>query len=262
MSKGKIVDEVHQIRKASIQEIIDEMFGGSRYTFAVETDTNYDLIGHWFKDNKKISDGTVYRLEIALSLYPGYIDRMPPPTGMWVKRLKNSKEKININIIRDVLVRGVLKQKENQGVLGRWDVEKKKGDEFIEFASSKENTYGFKIHGEKIRPFAKHGDFIVANTKKIPKPGDDVVVYLKDRADLILAELRYIEGDDICLGSITGEEGVITIQKDTVDVIHCITSVVKRGNAYKIDDEVTIPHIDSKKERRRSETIPDLDDLG
>lgn len=215
------------IRRSMLKKIIEEMFGKdrkARTAFARRIKRSKNQVSNWLTGAAIIGDGIVRHIEITLELYQGYIDGLPPPNIL----IKGSKDKLKVGVFRDVPLLGVLQQKGP----GRWEMKKKENGGFVKYPSDGETAYALQVPGVELYPRAKPGDFLIAKTNIAPQPGNDVVVNFKS-GEVALAELRYLQNDNVCLGSMVGGSEIITIPMDTVESIHRIVATVAHDQFYE-----------------------------
>jgi hypothetical protein len=215
------------IRRAILQKIIKEMFADDRKAFARRIKRSRNQISNWINGTAIIGDGLVRHIEITLELHQGYMDGLPPPNIL----IKGSKDRLKVGIFRDVPLRGAVRWKGS----GRWEMNKKENGGFVRYPSDGETAYAFRYDDDKLRPRAKPGDFFVAKTNVAPRPGNDVIIYFK-AGEIALAELRYFQGDNVCLGSMVGGAEVFTISMETVEFIHRIIATVDHDQFYETNE--------------------------
>ena len=102
------------------------------------------------------------------------------------------------------------------------------GSEFIESRSPDKKAYGLRVRGDSMWPRIKSGEFVLVEPSIEARPGDDVVVKLKDGRAL-LKEFLWIRDGEMSLGSINSTVRPITIPLENVEKIHRVAAIIPRG---------------------------------
>lgn len=107
----------------------------------------------------------------------------------------------------------------NAGAVGIGPV---RDTEFLEYPTADASAYALVVHGNRLEPRFRAGDWLVVEPDRKPKPGDDVLV--KTKAGAMYLRMQVLNnGGTIHLHLINEEHGPMTLALSDVSYIHLVS---------------------------------------
>lgn len=109
------------------------------------------------------------------------------------------------------------------------------GDGSIVFSTKDPNAYALRVRGESMRPRIRSGEFVVVEPNTPYRPGDDVVVALRDGRRTV-KEFLYERDDEVSFRAINESFGDLTVRKSDIESIHFVGAIVPRTSARVVGE--------------------------
>lgn len=102
------------------------------------------------------------------------------------------------------------------------------GDGYIRWTSSDPSAYALKVSGDSMTPRIRHGEFVIIEPAITYAPGDEVLVKTTDGRSMVKVFL-YTRDNRIHLDSINNGHGQVVLPVETIEKIHYVAGIEKRG---------------------------------
>lgn len=89
-------------------------------------------------------------------------------------------------------------------------------------------AYAVRVRGDSMRPRIRNGEYVIAEPSFLPKPGQDVVVKLKDGRAMV-KELLFSNEDEVILGTANDEIAPLMLPLEIIQSIHVVSAIMPAG---------------------------------
>lgn len=105
------------------------------------------------------------------------------------------------------------------------------GEGFIDWPTRDPNAYAARIVGDSMAPRIRHGEFVIVEPNAACRPGNDVVVKLRD-GHKMCKRLLLDRADSFELGSINDAHKTLVVLKETVESIQLVAGIVSAASPF------------------------------
>lgn len=215
-------NKMHARRQARLRDVISERFGGSQSDLATEVGVTSARISNLLAGKTTpFTEKTARKFEVALGLAVGDLDKEPEDGQVDVDNQRILPRGKYVSIV------GVLEGLEGPG--GYVDIREAESDLEVFTPSPDPEAYSVQVQGDHLRPRIRSGEFLIIEPSMEAKPGDEVLIRLKDGRTLV-KELLYRRSGEISLASVNQGMANITIREGDVEKLELIGAVIRASS--------------------------------